>query len=354
MSIRFATAKDSEALCALLENSPMGEQIRLTFERRPDYFLGAAVQAEEPIVVVGEDDKTGDLFGVFAAGSRRVFVNGEERKVRYLSDLRIDSSHRGGTWLARGYRFLRREVLDGDELAQTLILSDNAAVRQILTSRRGGLPGYFPAGEYLTYFLSGTVTAANAGAWEVRQARPEDVGGMQRFFDREARRKQYYPCYRFEDLDTSSYYRGQSIADYWLAFEGEELCGILGTWDQSEFRQTRIQAYHGAIRYARPFLNLVSSVTFPDPGEVLPMRYLHTAVTKDNRPEILEALLSSILSQEPRFPGYWVLGLDAADPLNAALSRCRKRVFRGGHYGVSFGDAPDLPEGPFYFEAARI
>ena len=93
MPIRLAEPKDSDAICALLEQAPMGDSMRLTFERRPDYFFGAAVQAEEPAVCVGETD--GEIFGVFAAGKRRVFVNGQPESIRYLSDLRIASEHPG-------------------------------------------------------------------------------------------------------------------------------------------------------------------------------------------------------------------------------------------------------------------
>jgi len=354
MSIRLAIAQDSEALCQLLEKSPMGEQIRLTFERRPDYFLGAGIQAEELLVVVGEEEKTGEIFGVFAAGTRRVFVDGEPRSIPYLSDLRLDPSHRGGTWLMRGYRHLRTEVLGTEAFAQTLILSDNAQVRELLTSRRGGLPFYHPCGEYRTHFLSGIRQAKGSSEHEVRQAKPEDAAMMQAFFDQEARTKQFYPCYQFSELGKTGYYRDLNLVNYWLAFNGGELIGILGGWNQSAFRQTRIQGYGGLVGRLRPFINLCSRVQYPPVGSQLPMRYLHTAVTRDNHPAILRSLLGRVLASEPTFTGYWVLGLDQADPLNQAVSGMRKRTFGGLHYLVSFQEKPPTHAGIYYFEAGRI
>ena len=81
--------------------------VRLSQDRRPDYFHGTAVQCEQPEAYVPKQKDEGGLGGVFGAGLRRVFVNGQPRPVRYLSDLRISPSHRSGSLLAHGFRFRR-------------------------------------------------------------------------------------------------------------------------------------------------------------------------------------------------------------------------------------------------------
>ena len=109
--------------------------------------------------------------------------------------------------LARGFQFLRNEVLRNGEFAQTLVLSENEKALDLLTSRRCGLPGYFPCGEY-DYFLIGLRHSPSPSPrLQVRRATPRDVPLMQEFFDREAPRKQFFPAYRFDELDRSAYYR---------------------------------------------------------------------------------------------------------------------------------------------------
>ncbi len=361
MHIRLAEPSDSDALCELMERCPMGENLRLTFERRPDYFLGAGVQAENPLVLLGEGEP--GIFGVFAAGSRRVFVDGQPRNVRYLSDLRIDPRFRRQTWLARGYRYLRGRVFEPGEFAQTLILSDNAAVMKILTSRRAGLPGYFPHGTYLTHFLRCEGKSPENAA-VVSTAESSDLAEMQDFFDREAPRRQFYPCYRLADLESSPYHRGQRICDFVLARSraggvggAGELAGMLGIWDQSGFRQTRIHEYRGALRFLRPLANFASPVPLPPAGETLPIRYVHSVLVRGDDPAILREMLAFAMKRagENGFRGAFALGLDAADPLNAAIAGFRKRTVAGRHFLVSFEEkvAPVAP-GPFYFESARI
>ncbi len=353
MKIRSAEPTDSGALCDLMERCPMGQSIRLTFERRPDYFLGAQIQAEQPLILLG--DGPDGIFGVFAAGSRRVFVNGTPTKIRYLSDLRIDPEYRGKTWLARGYRHLRSEVFESEEFAQTLILSDNAEVMKLLSSRRAGLPGYFPHGEYLTHFLGDGAPHLD-GSIQVKPATSGHIPEMQCFFDQEAPRRSFFPCYRFNELTSNPYYLGQQISDYLLAYRGSELVGFFGVWDQSSFRQSRIHGYGGAIRWMRPLVNRVSPIRLPRPGSVLPLRYAHSIVILDDDAEILRQLLAvgMNLAKKAGFQGNLVVGLDAKDPLNEAVSRFRKRTFRGRHYLVSFAQSvPSLPR-PFAFEVARV
>ena len=356
-----AEPADSLDLCEVFADTPMEGAIWLNQDRRPDYFHGAAVQCERPEVFVSRKEPPPGLNAVFAAGRRQVFVNGQPQSIRYLSDLRIVSGHRGGTKLARGFQFLRREVLKNGEFAQTLVLSENEKALDLLTSRRCGLPGYFPCGEY-NFFLIGLRRSPRASSGlQVRQATPRDVPTMQEFFNREAPRKQFSPVYQFDGLGRSDYYRGAKLENFFLAYAGEELVGLLGAWDQGNYKKMLVRGYGGALRWLRPWINAFSrlrgGIELPAPGTLQRTLYLHCAVCRDNDPDILADLIRDVQSG---FAGqgyhHAALGLDRRDPLREALSGCRTMNFAGRHFLVSFGDDPrsNIDDKVFYFEAARI
>ena len=110
LTFRPALEADHMALEELLCATPMGSRIRLCFERDPDFFAGARVQAEDPCVWAAFD-RGGRAVGVFSAGSRhgvarerdngvgqRQFVGGElgrvgEARRRIIRRIEAISSH---------------------------------------------------------------------------------------------------------------------------------------------------------------------------------------------------------------------------------------------------------------------
>ena len=361
LPLKRAKAADNPGLCDIFSDTPMEGAIWINQDRRPDFFHGAAVQSESPeVFVLRKEEETG-LNAVFAVGRRSVFVNGQPKAIRYLSDLRLVSGHRGGSKLARGFQFLRNEVLRNDEFAQTLVLSENEKALDLLTSRRCGLPGYFPCGEYEYHLIGLRHSPSPSPRFKVRRATPRDIPSMQEFFDREAPRKQFFPAYRFDELDTSAYYRDVKLENFFLAWAGDELVGLLGAWDQGDYKKIHVRGYGGGLKWLRPWLNafnrLRGGIELPVPGALQRTLYLHCAVCRDNDPDILACLIRDAQSG---FAGqgyhHAALGLDRRDPLREALAGFRTMNFAGRHFLVSFGDDPrsTLDNQVFYFEAARI
>ena len=361
LPLKRAEPADNPDLCKVFADTPMEGAIWMSQDRRPDFFHGTAVQSEKPEVFVLRKEEEPGLDAVFAVGRRRVFVNGQPQAIRYLSDLRIVSGHRGGSKLARGFQFLRNEVLKNGEFAQTLVLSENEKALDLLTSRRCGLPEYFPCGEY-DYFLIGLRhSPCPSPRLQVRRATPRDVPLMQEFFDREAPRKQFSPVYRFDELGRSAYYRDAKLENFFLAWVGDELVGLLGAWDQGDYKKILVRGYGGGLRWLRPWLNafnrLRGGIELPAPSTLQRTLYLHCAVCRENNPSILTALLRAV---QCGFAGqdyhHAALGLDRHDPLREALAGYRTMNFAGRHFLVSFGadPRPNLDDKVFYFEAARI
>ncbi len=359
--IKKATQVDNVGLCEVVAKTPMEGSIRLAQDRRPNYFHGAAVQCELPEIYVSQQPDRAGLAGIFAAGLRRVYINGQRHPLRYLSDLRITSDRRGSALFARGVRFLRNEILKEGEFAQTLVISENEHALSLLTSRRKGLPQYFPYGQYDYSLITLHCPHLDTLPLLVRGATARDIPAMQAFFNREAPRKQFFPAYDFTEIERSNYYRDVTLEDFFLAFENDVLVGILGAWDQSNYKKTQVLGYQWGLRLLRPWLNaaqkLRGGIELPASGTFHRTLYLHCAVCRDNDPDILTALIQAT---QRRFEGqkydHAALGLDQRDPLREALKNFRTMSFTGHHFLVSFGadPRPNLDDKAFYFEAARI
>lgn len=355
--LREAGPGDQRALAALLGETAMGRQVRLRIDRSPGYFTGARVQAMEPCVWAAFEGER--AVGLFAAGRREVWLAGRRTPLRYLSDLRIHPAWRSGTLLARGYRLLRERVFAPGEWAQTLVLEDNAAALELLTSGRRSLPEYRSAGRYRTWLMKGgSQIAIGAGpdpGPSVRRATPADLPAMQRLYDLCAVSRAFTPALDFTRLGDGEW-RAIAIADFLLAFDGDELTGMLGLWDQSSFHRLIVDGYSSALAALRLWINgwarLRRQVALPPAGAAIPLLKATAVSIRHDDPLTLRALLLHALRQSP---GKALLaGLSERDPLAAAFTGIPARIDHGRHFLAGFtGDPPEWRE-PFCFDVARI
>ncbi len=359
--IESARPENSAELCSLIRSAPMAGAISISLEREPNYFHAASVQGTDSSILIARDASTGEAAGVGAVSRRAVYVNGALKQVAYLSDLRIANKYRGGRLLAKAYAHIHEHLLTEDDFAQTIVVEDNVKALDLLTSGRGGLPKYFPYGEYTCpAVLIGAPKSQLSTSLEILRAAPEHIPAMQEFFNTHAPAKQFYPHYDFSSLGTG-YMLNQSLENFFLAFKKGRLVGMVGVWDQAGFKQTRIHGYSGPLRWLRPIINAISpitqSFTLPPVGSVIQSFYLHSMVIKDNDSQIFSQLINAIRRE---FSGkgfaYFLCGLDARDPVRQSLQGLKTRAFGGQHFLVSFGKDPreELRTGLFYLEAARI
>lgn len=368
-TLRPASPDDNDALLDLCR-IPVSGAVQLALEREPDYFAGAAVQAEEPEIYVAIHS-SGRLAGMFNVGYRTVFLDRQPTRLRYFCDLRIHPDFQRSRLLFEMMHFcLTNGIINDEELAQTVIFSDNLPMlahldlskRKNTTRRLAHL--YQLIGEYHTYLvkLPAKIRSKPTENWEIRRATTADLAAMQRYLDSEERCYQGFPCYNFNKLAETNYYRNLAIGDFYLAFEKDELVGIAGIWDQKAFKQTRITGYDRLLTFMRPIVNAFAgaagSFALPEVGKVLSYFSLHTILIKEENPQILLALLGEISSDAAgKNFDYFLCGLRGDSPLTkACLSFKTTRLIKGNYYLVSGNH--DLPAKylalPFYLEGARI
>ena len=120
--------------------------------------------------------------------------------------------------------------------------------------------------------------------------------------------------------------RGLSLDKMFLAERGGRVIGTLAGWDQHDYRQSVVYAYHGWLRGVRPLYNawtwLLGRPGLPRQGETF--RYLMGAlpVVAEDDENVFRALLNAL--RQSVAGGSWthlLIGLHGADPLMRVLKR---------------------------------
>lgn len=359
--VREATPMDRDNLLALVRSAAQDGAIQISYERDPDYFSALYVASPNPLVWVLEDKLENTIAGAFCLGVRDVYLNGKRTPVWYGNELRLHPNYRGGRALLRLFRQYKSHM--GDKWMQTIIMGDNEKSLGSVASGRAGLPTYYSAGGIISHMISTKARIKTAPKTRVRRAEQTDRQAVQNFFNHTAKKKQLCPHYDFARIGTDDpYYKNIKWSDMFIALHGNDIVGMAGIWDQSEFKQSRVRAYSTAVKWARPFYNLWAKVSanipLPKQGDIAKYAYLHSVLTLNNNPQIFSDLLSTILRETRHSPlDALVVGFDDRDPLGTVLDTIKSRPMPARHFMASHDDNPthgfdaDLI---YYVEPARF
>ena len=345
--IELATAADDLELRELLRRSPIPSQISVTFEREPSFFDSCRIRGDFFQIGVGRDRASDEIVGLGTRSIAPGFINGQPQALGYLADLRLDPQYRGGTLIARGYRFLRHLHEDRrTRLYTTVIFSENHAALTTIASGRAGLPQYHDMG------------MVHSPGINLRRAKPpidagcEILGGSQELLpeiieclNRNNSRRQFAPVHTAEMFRRR--WRDFRLEDFRIAVRGSKVIGVVGCWDQSSFKQTRVAGYGPRLRWIVPFANAVRPLTaaprYPEPGEEVAYFYLSFIAIDDDNLQVFRGLLRNAYNAAiGRKYLYAMVGLHERDPLLPALRDYSLTPFSGRLFCVTFEDGEDL------------
>jgi hypothetical protein len=312
IQIGLAHQSDDAALRALLADNPMEGSIELAFLREPSYFAASSVQAPFHQVIVARDGE--EVIGVGFRGVRPTFINGEVRDVGYLADLRLNRRYRGGSLIARGYRFFRELHGDGRaKLYLTVIADGNEAALATIAAGRAGLPRYRPLGRIFS-------PAIRLRGWKKRRAAVEvKRERAPAFVLQQLARKQFAPA-------------ALAIDNFYVAYDGSRVVGALATWDQSGFKQTQVVRYRGTMKVLRRIAR------YPRAGETL--RSLYIAYVAVESADVFRALIDRVASDHPEYH-YFIAGAHERDPLLPVLQNLPATPFWARAFAVHFDDGAE-------------
>lgn len=329
--VELATPAHEPELRRLLRENPMDGEIRVTLEREPNAHLAAAVEGEPHATVVASEGANARIVGMGSRAVMDAFVNGEPRRVGYLSQLRLDRAYRGRLrLLAEGYALLRAQRARGEQAYDlTSIVADNSVARRLLGAGLPGLPSYRPLEPFVTTLVvppRRRVPGRAARRVRLERGSRELLSAIADCLERNGRRFQFARRYSVDTLLSPTRSRGLGAEDFLVATAGDRVVGCLALWDQSGFKQIVVRGYAPRVARWRSLVNLAAPLLgtprLPEPGAALPHAYLSHIAVDDDSPDIFEALLLAALNEaRDRSMTYVVAGFAARHPLLGVVRR---------------------------------
>jgi hypothetical protein len=361
LTIRAAGPEDDPALRRLLRETAMDGEVRLAFAREPDFFLASRVEGDTVTVVAREEERA---VAVFSRSVRPCWVDGEPRRLAYLSALRIAPGFRQSRRLLqegfRRVRDLEGSEPDGVPWSVTTIVSDNERARRLLTAGLPGLPTYVPQEDLVT--LAATpwrpLGQGSAGL-EVRAATSADEGELVALLERWGRRHELGPVWDHATLADPERCRDLGWSDWSVATRGGRLVGCVAAWDQGGFKQTIVAGYQGHLRLTRPLVNLLAPwlrlPRLPPPGgELRHVALSHLAVDGDD-PDAARAVVAHAHDRWVGRVSHLTTMLAERHPLRGPLEgMLRPRRYRSTLYRVTFGAPPGAATRVPHLDAAVL
>ncbi len=372
--IDLANPDDDAAIRRLLATNAAPGRVTVTYEREPNYFAGCATMGRTCQSLVARAGE--GIVGVACRATRPMFVNGREVRVGYLGQLRVDERFRGRWLVSRGFRFLKR--LHGDDPVPAYLLSlieeNREALGVLIERRRPGFPIFRQLGRLYTLALAlrtpGRTKVGGSSHCEIKRAGSDDLPVIVAFLRRRGATRQFYPAYSEVDFRGAATL-GFRQEDFFVARRNGEIVGVIGLWDQSNYKQTIARGYAGWLRWARPAYNIAARLSarpaLPNAGEKILHAYASFVCVAGDDTEVFRALLRRVCAAAAeRGYSYLMAGFDDRDPL-LEVARARPHIaYRSRVFIAGWPDDPDDQENQFerfyerlddripYFEIAAL
>ncbi len=250
----LATSADDAPLRQVLRETPMESSLAtVTYESEPSFFQSSCPDGAETDVMICRDTDRDVTVGFACRSIRKMFVNGKETRIGYLSTLRCIPEYRNRGLVARGYRAMEQlhNTTNQPRWYFSTILEGNQRARHLLTSGRAGLPFYHSIGRYSTFLIP--VDAMRQSGHLVNQIECREsqqiVGGLSEL----GSQYQLFPCYQLEGwlAQCEELYGGS----FFVATNGGKWESVMGVIDQRAVKQLVIKSYPRWLQWCRYPLN---------------------------------------------------------------------------------------------------
>ena len=328
--IEPARPGDDAALRRILRLSPLPGWVSLSHECEPSLAGALRATGAKADIIVARDKRNGRVAGFFSRQSRKVFLDGQERELGYMGQLRFDPSCRYRLSILRaGFAYWREHLHGRAQLPWdiTSMLADNLAARRLLEAGKRGFPRYAPLCGYTTLALAARKGGRTKADGAITSGREEDLCAIRRFIRDIYREYQLAPSLPEREWRAILTLGGLKAEDFLVCREGGEMSGVLAVWDQGAHKQAVVRAYAPLVRIVRPFVNPflppLGLPALPAPGQPLRQATLSfTAIRPDRQADILPRLIRAAQAMAAR-RGLDVLltGWAAGNPMTEILRK---------------------------------
>ncbi len=324
MGFVLAEKKHDRQIRKMLHESAQPGNIQVAYCREPDYFHGIEVCGKLNQTLIYEHGP--ELKAISIRSIKPVFINGKTVDFGYLSGLRIAADSRRGIILGRGYQALRK--LHGDNKVKaylTTIVDKNVIAKTVLTSGKAHIPAYRDIGKYHVYtVLFNRYKRCDHHGVDIINGNEVSLKQILSFLRENGSRKQFYPVYTPDDFNTG-YTRDFLQKDFYIAVQGSRITGVVGAWNQTDYKQHVITGYNGILNGGKIIVDTALRVSgfkpLPKQNEAVKAFTISFACIRDDNPGVLSALLCKIYYEKRKldFHGFSI-GFHERDTLRIVMN----------------------------------
>lgn len=321
INYRLARLEDDNSIRAFLNSITMESDIEVNYGKEPSFFEAINIRGYKNQVIIGEKDNL--ICSMGARALSKNYLNGKIETMGYLSDLKINNSCRHLRALATGYDFVKSLMEDNEaKLHITTIIEDNKKAKIVLTwkNKSKTIPNYYDFGLLNTYFILPIFKHKIKSNFTLKLADNNNLQEIINFLNKEGSKKQFFPVITEEYIASLP---GLSLSDFFIAYQNEEIVGVMANWNQTSFRQVIMKKYRNKAKILKylPFL--------PKENKEIMLSYVSFFALKDNDGNIFEFLLSNIHKQS-KLP--IAICLHEKDNLNIIMKKYFKIIYKSRLY----------------------
>jgi hypothetical protein len=358
VAIDFAGPADDAAIRRLVGRQVTPGRIMLAMPREPEFARGCAVTGDDYRILVARSSENRDIVGVACRSTRRVFVNGREQRIGYLSQLRVDERYRGRWLVARG--FARLAQIDREDPVPAYLVSivdgNDTATGVLVRKRRPSFPVFREVARYRTLALATRrLKPMFDEGEEIVAGQENQLHQIASFLREHGAKRQFFSVWTEDSLRTLGS-AGLRLTDMHIARRNGQIAGVIALWDQTAYKQAVVRGYTGWLKLIAPLTGLAGSWSpvpaLPHVGAEVRSAYASLVCIAHDDTRVFERLLrAAVNTAAARRFDYLLVGLDARDPLLPVVRRYShlcypSRLYLAAWPHESVGPNGELPHEP--------
>ena len=362
-SIEVAKESDDADLREVLRETQMKGNISLSFETEPSFFKSIAILGEKQTVLSIREVKKDKIIGFLIRSIKNVFIDGEIEKVGYLSSIRLLEEYRGGRLLIQGNKELKKLLEKSKERINfTTIIEDNIYAKKIIAKSRAGLPNYIPIGVNITFAIKPIKKSRYKTHNNIKIQKGINGFSMNEivdFINTHGKKKNFFPVCS-EQIFQKNYLKDFNSKDFYLAHKDNKILGVIGTWDQSKFKQTIVKGLslkYKALRLINNYLltYIINTPIISNINEKINALYINFIAIENNDDNVFSSLIDTISIQNSnKSYNYFLIGIDQNDPLCKSMEKFKSFTYNAVIYLVNYSKEIIQSKKVNYLEISRL
>ena len=290
---------EERSISRFYEDLPTLGDFYFSISREPDFFEAIEVEGNDPEVFVMRRICSREIIGAIITSERECFINAKETSLGYISSLRLAQQYRNRLLGFYAKAFYCRQFERGRRISLMTIFEDNSVAKKNLLSGKGMLPSMKDLGQIHTLIFKPVIRnekEKKLTETDIRSANFEDIPMITDFLTKTGKDKTFFPVYRENHFNSDhGVLKNLKMKDIALAFYNGELSGVMGLWDQNEFRRWKIYDYSFRLKLLKPLINthswLMKKPLLPPSNKPFDYRNMALVCIRNNDHKVFNRLL---------------------------------------------------------------